>query len=351
MVIDVKKVVLGISGGVDSSVAAILLKQQGFEVIGVTFIFTEQFNIEDAQKICEKLQIKHYVKDYRNEFREKVINKFVSDYKSGLTPNPCVHCNKTAKLKFLFDMMKELKADYVATGHYAKIIDGKLYKSENQDKDQSYFLSQLSKAELNRILFPLNDLAKQEVRDIAEQNGLINASKKDSFDVCFITTTFRDYMANNIANVSGPIVDIESDLEVGKHEGLAYYTIGQRRGLNLGGSKQRSFVVGKNINKNILYVTGENSQDYLYSNSALIENTNWIGDEKIKKCSAKFRYRQADNEVQLEHLENGNILVKYSQGIKSVTPGQACVFYDGDECLGGGTIKEVYKDNKKIWYL
>lgn len=346
-----KKVILGISGGVDSSVAAILLKKQGFEVIGVTFVFTEQFNVEEAKEICKKLQIKHYIKDYKEEFKKNVINNFIEDYKNGITPNPCVHCNKNVKLKFLFDIMDELDADFIATGHYAKIINGKLYKSENQDKDQSYFLAQLTKKQLSKILFPLNDLTKQEVRNIAERNGLINASKKDSFDVCFITTNFKDYMANNIKNNAGPMIDIASNLEVGKHDGLAYYTIGQRRGLNLGGSKERSFVVGKNINKNILYVAGENNQEYLYSTSALIENVNWLGDEKIKKCSAKFRYRQPDNLVELEHLENGNILVKYSQGIKAITPGQACVFYKDNECLGGGTIMEVYKDNEKIWYL
>lgn len=346
-----KKVVLGISGGVDSSVAAILLKQQGYEVIGVTFVFTDDFNTEEAKKVCEKLQIKHYIKDYRQNFKDNVINKFINDYKAGLTPNPCVHCNKTTKLKYLFDTMEELAADFIATGHYARIVDGHLFKSENKDKDQSYFLAQLKAEQLSKILFPLNSLTKEEVRTIAKQYDLINAEKKDSFDVCFITTNFKDYIAKNIGNTPGSIVNINSGLEVGKHEGLAYHTIGQRKGLNLGGNQLRNFVVGKNLEENILYVAEENQQEYLFSDSALIIDVNWIGEKKNIKCMAKFRYRQQDNPVEVEHLANGNILVRYPQGIKSITPGQTCVFYDEDECLGGGTIKEVFKNNNKLWYL
>lgn len=346
-----KKVVLGISGGVDSSVAAILLKKQGYEVIGVTFVFTDDFNTEEAKKVCEKLQIKHYIKDYRQNFKDNVINKFINDYKSGLTPNPCVHCNKTTKLKYLFDIMNELDADFVATGHYARIVDGHLFKSENKDKDQSYFLAQLNSDQLSKILFPLNSLTKEEVRAIAKKYDLVNAGKKDSFDVCFITTNFKDYIAKNIKNTPGSIVNINSGLEVGKHEGLSYHTIGQRKGLNLGGNQLRNFVVGKNLEENILYVADEDQQEYLYSDSALIVDVNWIGEKKNIKCMAKFRYRQQDNPVEVEHLPDGNILVRYPQGIKSITPGQTCVFYDEDKCLGGGTIKEVFKNNKKLWYL
>ena len=349
--IDVKKVVIGMSGGVDSSVAAILLQQQGYEVIGVTFIFTDNFDIKEAVEVCKNLNIKHYVKDYRANFKEKVIDQFISDYKAGLTPNPCVLCNKTAKIKYLFDAMEELGADFIATGHYARIKDGKLYKSENINKDQSYFLSQLTKEQLEKILFPLDNLNKEKVREIASENGLINASRKDSFDVCFITTSFKDYMSNNVESDEGTIINIDTNLEIGKHKGLMYYTIGQRKGLNLGGNQERTFVVGKDLEKNILYVASDDEKNYLYSDSALIENVNWISDKKPIKCYAKFRYRQQDNHVSLEYLEDGNIIVKYPEGIKSVTPGQACVFYNGEECLGGGIIKEVRKNNEKVWYL
>ena len=340
-----KKVVIGMSGGVDSSVAAILLQEQGYEVIGVTFIFTDSFNVDDSREVCKKLNIKHVIKDYRKEFKEQIIDRFLNDYKLGLTPNPCVLCNKTVKIKFLLDAMYELDADFIATGHYARILDGKLYKSENINKDQSYFLSQLTKEEINKIIFPLDNMNKDDVRLIANKYGLSNAEKKDSVDVCFITTSFKEYMENNVQANSGPIIDIKSNLEVGTHKGLMYYTIGQRKGLNLGGNENRLFVVSKDLEKNILYVAGDDENNYLYSTSAHIENFNWISDKRPIRCNAKFRYRQADNEVSIEYLENNNIVVKYPDGIKSVTPGQVCVLYDGDECLGGGIIKVVKNNN------
>lgn len=342
---DVKKVVLGISGGVDSSAAAIILKNQGYEVIGVTFIFTEDYNVNDAIEVCKKLNIKHYIKDYRKEFKEKIINKFISDYKLGITPNPCVLCNKIVKMKYLFDAMEEYGADFVATGHYARVLNGKLYKSENLNKDQSYFLSQLTKKQLERVIFPIDNLKKEDVRKLAEENGLVNASKKDSFDVCFINTSFRDYINNHIEETEGIIINKDTNEKIGKHNGLSFYTIGQRKGLDLGGNKDRLFVVEKDIENNILYVGSDNENKYLYSTSAIIENVNWITDKKITKCNAKFRYRSIDNPVTLEYLENENVLVKYLEGVKSVTPGQACVFYENDECLGGGIIKEIVKDN------
>lgn len=346
-----KKVVIGMSGGVDSSVAAIILQKQGYEVIGVTFVFTDDFNSQDAEEVCKKLNIKHYIKDYRNNFKEKIINRFISDYKAGLTPNPCILCNKIVKIKYLFDTMEELGADYIATGHYGRVINGKLYKSENLDKDQSYFLSQLTKNQLDHIIFPLDNMNKEDVRKIARENNLINAEKKDSFDVCFITTSFKDYMTNTISSKEGPIINIETNEVVGKHNGLMYYTIGQRKGLDLGGNKERTFVVGKDLNDNILYVASGDENNYLYSDSALIENVNWISDNKPNKCSAKFRYRGQDNEVSIEFLQDDNIIVKYPQLVKSVTPGQACVFYLDDQCLGGGIIKEVYRNNDKINHL
>lgn len=346
-----KKVIIGISGGVDSSVAALLLQKQGFEVIGVTFIFTDNYDTKDAEEVCKKLNIKHIIKDYRKEFKEKIIDQFISDYKNGLTPNPCVLCNKTVKVKYLFDIMEELEADFVATGHYGRIIDGKLYKSENQDKDQSYFLSQLTKEQLNHIILPLDNMSKEDVRKIASKNNLINADKKDSFDVCFITTNFKDYMASAVNSNNGPIINIETNEVIGEHSGLMYYTVGQRKGLSLGGNKERTFVVGKDLDNNILYVASGDQNNYLYSDSALVTDVNWINDTKPNKCSAKFRYRQSDNEVSLRFLDDSNILVKYPQLIKSVTPGQACVFYLNEECLGGGIIKEIYKNGDKIKYL
>ena len=345
-----KKVVIGMSGGVDSSVAAIKLKEQGYEVIGVSFRFTEEFDDTDAKKVANLLGIEHHTLDYRKEFKEKVIDKFLDDYKNGLTPNPCVNCNKVCKFKFLFDCLDKFDCDYIATGHYAKIEDSRLFVSVDENKDQSYFLYSLPKDRLNKIIFPLEGKTKDEIRDIARIHNLENSDKKDSFDVCFITDSFRDYM-KSFGSTPGDVVNIDTNEVIGKHIGLMYYTIGQRRGLDIGGTEDRMFVVGKDLKKNILYICIGSESDYLISDSCIIDEVNYLGDEKVTKCTAKFRYRQKDNDVELEYLDNGEILVKYPQGVKSVTPGQACVLYNGEECLGGGIIKEVRKDGKKLWYL
>lgn len=346
-----EKVILGLSGGVDSSVAAALLKKQGYEVIGITFKFVENFDGEDAVKVAETLGIEHHIIDYRDIFKEKVINKFLNDYKSGITPNPCVVCNKNVKLRFLLDEMYKFNADYIATGHYAKIENGRLYKSVDRNKDQTYFLSQITKEELSKILLPLEGIDKEEVRKIAKEIGLTNALKKDSTDVCFINQKFSEYISSNIKSTPGNIINIENNEVLAKHKGLSYYTIGQRRGLDIGGTEGRCYVVGKNIEKNILYVAIGDNSDALISDSAVIEDVNLFTNEDVKKCTAKFRYRQEEEPVEVEHLNENEVLVKYPQGIKSVTPGQACVFYNGEECLGGGIIKEVRKNNEKLWYL
>lgn len=346
-----KKVVVGMSGGVDSSVTAILLQQQGYDVIGVTFIFTQEFDTTDAIKVCKKLGIEHHVIDYREEFEKTIINKFISDYNNGITPNPCVLCNRYVKFNFLYKAMCDLNCDYMATGHYAKVIDNKLYKSSDLNKDQTYFLCEITKEQLSKVLFPLESIEKSKVREIASNYQLINANKKDSTDVCFITSKFKDYMNNKINNKRGPIINILTNEVIGTHNGLNCYTIGQRKGLNIGGTAERMFVVGKNIKDNILYICLGEDNEYLISDACVIDPVNWLSDEKLNHCTAKFRYRQQDNEVDLEWLSENKILVKYPQGVKAITPGQACVFYNGEECLGGGIIKEVIKNNKKLWYL
>jgi len=345
-----KKVLIGISGGVDSSVAALLLKKQGYEVVGLTFVFTDEFDTADAISVCEKIGIKHYIVDYRKEFKETVIDSFINDYKRGITPNPCVLCNKEVKFNFLYQKMLEYDCDYIATGHYAKIIDSKLYKSSDLNKDQTYFLAQLSHEKLKKLLLPLEGITKDQVREIARKHNLINADRKDSTDVCFITSSFKDYMNNKSNNKKGHIVNIDTNEIIGEHNGLTYYTIGQRRGLDIGGNNDRMFVVGKNIDKNILYVALGSNNDYLISDSCIIDNVNFNITERPSKCSAKFRYRSQEYPVTLEYLDDKKILVKYDK-IKSITPGQACVLYSSDKCIGGGTIKTICKDNKKIWYI
>lgn len=346
-----KRVIVGVSGGVDSSVAVVLLKNEGYEVVGVTFKFTKDFDDTDAKIVCEKLGIEHHVVDYRKEFKKEVIDKFIEDYKRGITPNPCVMCNKNVKLNFLYENMIKYNCDYMATGHYAKIEEGILSKSVDLNKDQTYFLCEVPKKMLSKILFPLEGIDKAEVRKIALENGLVNANKKDSTDVCFINSNFKEYIESNIIKNPGDVIDVKTNKKVGTHKGLSYYTIGQRRGLDIGGTKERMFVVGKDLDKNILYIATGNDNEYLVSDSCLVDSVNWIYNEKVTCCTAKFRYSQAETEVELVWLENDKLLVKYPQGVKSVTPGQVCTLYLGEICLGGGIIEEVRKDGKKLWYL
>ena len=223
-------------------------------------------------------------------------------------------------------------------------------KSFDTNKDQTYFLSQLSKKQLENVLFPLGDIDKNEVREIAKKEGLITANKKDSTGICFIgERNFKKFLENYLPAMPGDVIDIDTNEIIGKHNGLMYYTIGQRRGLDIGGNKDKMFIVGKNLDKNVLYVSfGDN--DYLYSTSCIVDNLNFNCDLKPTKCSAKFRYRQEDIDVEVEYLNNEEILVKYDK-VKAVTPGQACVLYYNDICIGGGIIKEVRKNDKKLWYL
>ena len=336
-----KKVVVGMSGGVDSAVTAALLKKEGYYVIGLTMLLNDNFEYEDARKICDTLGIEFHLLDLRDKFKKIIKDRFLEDYKNGLTPNPCVLCNKYIKFGLMYDELLNYDADYIATGHYALIKDGKLYKASDKNKDQSYFIYNLTKKQLNKVLFPLADKTKDEVRKLALEFNLPVANKKESTDICFISKgNLKDYLKRNIDSEVGDIVNIDTGEVLGKHIGLMYYTIGQRRGLNIGGTEKRLFIAKKDIKNNILYVAMGDENKYLISHEAVIEEVNLL-DELPKQCTAKFRYRQKDNDVIVSKLDDGNLLVKYPEGVKSVTPGQACVLYNGDECLGGGIIKEV----------
>ncbi len=364
------KVVIGMSGGVDSSVAAYLLIEQGYEVIGLFMrnwdasinndikgnptlnnnICPQEQDYNDALDVCNKLGIELHRIDFVKEYWDYVFTYFLDELKLGRTPNPDVMCNKYIKFDLFIKEAKKLGADYIATGHYARINNGKLLKAIDDNKDQTYFLSQLSKEQLSNVLFPVGDIKKDEVRIIADKLGLITADKKDSTGICFIgERNFRSFLENYLPNLPGDIVNIDNDKVIGKHVGLMYYTIGQRRGIDIGGTSNRLFVVGKNMKDNILYVAEGENNKYLYSNSCIINQINFNCDLRPTKCNAKFRYRQKDYPVELEYLDD-EILVKYND-IKAVTPGQACVLYIDDICIGGGIIKEVRKDNKKLWYL
>ena len=270
-----KTVVIGMSGGVDSSVAALLLKEKGYNVIGLFMrnwdstinndflgnpdlnndICPQERDYNDAKNICDKLNIPLYRVDYVKEYWDNVFTYFLDELKKGRTPNPDVMCNKYIKFDLFYKKAKELGADYIATGPYAKIIDGNLYKASDKNKDQSYFLAYVNKDIFKDVVFPLQDIEKPEVRKIALENDLITAKKKDSTGICFIgERNFTNFLKNYLPNIPGKIVDVETNEILGEHIGLMYYTIGQRRGLNIGGTKDRTFVVKKDLDKNILYI-------------------------------------------------------------------------------------------------
>lgn len=351
-------VVVGMSGGVDSSVTALLLKQQGYKVIGLHMKGenkeTAEVDEQIVRSLCNRLKIECVVKDYREQM-QIVKDYFVNEYKKGRTPNPCVMCNRYVKFVPFIEFANEVGADYFATGHYARIAheNGKttLFKAIDKDKDQSYFLNQLTHSQLEKALFPLGELTKTEVREIAEKYGLESAHKKDSFDVCFVgSLKFKEYIASLCKERAGDIIDIKTNQKVGEHQGLARYTIGQRRGLGVGGKKgfdcEGWFVVKKDLKNNILYVTnGDNS--ILLSNGLVSNKVNWLkAVDNEFACKAKFRYRQDDQEVLVKTIENGKTVVTFKTPQRAVTVGQYVVFYDNDICLGGGEIDEVIKNEE-----
>lgn len=358
-----KTVVVGISGGVDSSVAALLLKEQGYRVIGLFMrnwdstinndylgnpnlnnnICPQEQDYNDAKAVCDKLNIPLHRIDFVKEYWDNVFTYFLEELKKGRTPNPDIMCNKYIKFDLFIKEAKKLGADYVATGHYARIINGKLSRAIDLNKDQSYFLAYVNKKNFENVLFPIGELEKPMVRKMAQEHGLITAKKKDSTGICFIgERNFSKFLENYLPNQPGKIINIETKEEVGTHIGLMYYTIGQRRGLNLGGNHDKSYVVKKDLQNNILYVATGDENNYLYSSNAIIEDFNFLTEERPKECTCKFRYRQKDIPIQVEYL-NQNILKLTYQHAKAVTPGQFCVLYQNDTCLGGGMIKEVYK--------
>ena len=358
-----KTVVIGMSGGVDSSVAAYLLKKEGYNVIGLFMrnwdsvinndylgnpnldndICPQEVDYNDAVEVCKKLDIPLHRVDFVKEYWDNVFTYFLDELNKGRTPNPDVMCNKYIKFDAFFKKAKELGADYIATGHYARVIDGKLCKAVDDNKDQSYFLAYVDKNKFKEVLFPIGELTKPEVRKIAVELDLVTARKKDSTGICFIgERNFRNFLKNYLPNMPGDIVDIETKEVLGKHIGLMYYTLGQRRGLNLGGNELKHYVCEKDLKNNILYVANGDENKYLFTTSALIENFNFLTDDRPSQCNCKFRYRQKDVLVNVEYLEDNMIKVSYTN-VKAVTPGQFCVLYNNDVCLGGGIIKETFK--------
>lgn len=375
-----KRVVVGLSGGVDSAVAAYLLKQQGYEVIAVFMrnwdsqlnndvlgnptnnddVCPQEKDYLDAKAVAEHLDIPIRRVDFIKEYWDHVFTYFLEEYARGRTPNPDILCNKHIKFKAFLDFANTLEADYIATGHYARVEHGNdqqsvMLKGLDTNKDQSYFLCQLNQSQLQKTLFPLGNIAKPEVRKIAKELNLPVANKKDSTGICFIgERDFKEFLQNYIPAQNGNMIDIETNTIIGEHQGIMYYTIGQRKGLGIGGPGDAWFVVGKDYEQNILYISQGDQNDWLVSHGAIIEDVNWISSEKPVSelnCAAKFRYRQKDNPVSIKFISDTTAFVTFKEPVKAVTPGQAAVFYDGDICLGGGTIEKVYKNNKEITYL
>lgn len=357
------RVVVGISGGVDSSVAAYLLKQQGHEVIGLFMVNWEEIDgtctaetdYEDVKRVCNKIGIPYYSVNYAKEYYDRVFKHFLEEYKRGRTPNPDVLCNREIKFGPFLEQARRLGADMIATGHYCKKIekDGKYYlaKSHDLNKDQSYFLNQLSQSQLQSVLFPLAEIDKPEVRRIAAELELSTATKKDSTGICFIgERNFKNFLKNYLPAMPGDIVDLEGN-KVGRHDGLMYYTLGQRRGLNIGGRKggngERWFVVKKDLDKNLLIVS-QGEEDELFSDGLYASEMNWIPclpDKKEFDCFAKFRYRQPDQAVKVTVLDDKHIKVDFAESQRAITPGQYAVLYDADGlCLGGGVIDSSFKN-------
>ncbi|NGZ73707.1 tRNA 2-thiouridine(34) synthase MnmA [Saccharibacillus alkalitolerans] len=359
------RVVVGMSGGVDSSVTALLLKQQGYDVIGIfmkNWDDTDEFghctaedDAEDVRRVCEKIGIPYYTVNFEKEYFDKVFTYFLDEYKRGRTPNPDVMCNREIKFGEFLNKALDLGADYVATGHYARVTEEngefKLLRGIDNNKDQTYFLNALNPYQLSKTMFPIGHLPKPEVRRIAEEAGLATARKKDSTGVCFIgERNFREFLSGYLPAKSGEMVDIATGESKGRHDGLMYYTLGQRQGLGIGGSGNGEpwFVADKDLERNVLYVVQGDKHPSLYSTALTASGVTFAsGRDELAdgplKCTAKFRYRQPDQGVTLTRLEDGSVRVAFDERQKAITPGQAVVFYDGEVCLGGGTIEQVEK--------
>ena len=368
------KVLVGLSGGVDSAVAAYILKQAGHEVTCCFMrnwdsvlnndtlgnntlnddICPQEQDYNDALKVAQKLDLPLLRSDYIEEYWNYVFKNFIDEYEKGRTPNPDILCNKYIKFDYFLKYGQELGFDKIATGHYMKSIqidnDYKYYKAKDLSKDQSYFLAQVDKKALDYTLFPLGDILKSEVRDIAKELDLDIADKKDSTGICFIgERNFREFLKNYIPMKKGKIIDIDTLQEIGEHEGVFYYTIGQRKGFGVGGNQGPYYCVGKDVKNNILYLTSINNEEYLYSDSALINDVNWIEDiGNEDDIQVKFRYRQNDNEAHLIKIDDHSAMLYYPQKVKAVTLGQQAVFYKDGMLLGGGTIDKTYINNNDV---
>ncbi len=353
-----KTVVVGMSGGVDSSVTALLLKEQGYDVIGMFMKNWEEEidgvcpateDYQDVVKVASHIGIPFYAVNFSKEYKEEVFTDFLAELKKGNTPNPDILCNREIKFKLLLDMAKKLGAEHLATGHYAQnIVQGGshyLAKSVDTAKDQTYFIYTLNNDILKEVLFPIGDLPKGIVRKIAKEHSLAVAEKKDSTGICFIgERNFRKFLSEHLGYSPGTFRTLEGKV-VGKHQGIAYYTIGQRKGLGIGGPGDAWFVVGKDVEQNIVWVVQGSEHPALYTDTLTAHSASWV--QKIPpgplplELTAKVRYRQPDQPCILEKIEDGKLFVRFKLPQRAITPQQSIVFYSGNICLGGAIIEKA----------
>lgn len=352
------RIVVGVSGGVDSSVAALRLVQAGESIAG---LFMQNWaddgsgdcradeDRRDAVAVCGKLGIPFHFRDFSSEYWEGVFSHFLAEYAAGRTPNPDVLCNREVKFKHFLDAARELGAEKIATGHYARIATeggvSKLLRAVDRSKDQSYFLHQLGQAQLSATLFPVGELQKSDLRGIARDAGLPTHDKKDSTGICFIgERDFREFLGRYLPAKTGEMRD-PSGQRIGEHPGVFYFTLGQREGLQIGGVRGRAaapwYVVGKDVANNILYVDQDTASPYLHSTTLWSESAHWVEGRppaRVFECTAQTRYRQTDEACCVEVLEEGSLSVRFQHPQRAVTPGQSVVLYQGDVCLGGAVI-------------
>ena len=345
-------VIVGMSGGVDSSVVALLLKQQGYRVIGLFMKNWDEKNergvcpaaleYEDVARVCDKLDIPYYSINFVKEYWENVFAVSLKEFQAGYTPNPDILCNREIKFKVFFDKAMELGGDFLATGHYCQTQNNQLLKGLDPEKDQSYFLYTIKENILKKVLFPIGHLQKKEVREIARKYDLPTSDKKDSTGICFIgERNFKEFLKQFLKPNPGHFEDLKGKI-LGSHEGIAYYTIGQRKGLGIGGAGEAWFVVNKDYKRNVVILAQGNDHPSLYQQSLIATDLTWVSDKILQlplNCKAKVRYRQEDQACTIHKTEEGKLFVSFALPQRAITPRQSIVFYDNEVCLGGGMIQ------------